>query len=332
MDKKLILKKIVEKQDLHIEESEFIFNQIFQGKLDEIEIASFLTALKVKGESPEEIAGAIKILDKKKVKIERGREFAIDTCGTGGDGKKCINVSTAVAITLSTAGIKVVKHGNSAQSGFLGSADILKEFNIPFNFDTDAAINFFKNNSFVFLFAPLYHPAMKYVVPIRKKLGFPTIFNFIGPFINPAEPDFQVTGISNMKNLENIVNALSKAGKQNIIIYSSEDGYDEISTKAPTRCFEINSEIKDFIIYPEDYFEPFEMPEVKDREDAKYMFIEAISGRSDELAKLISINAMLPFCRARGVDFKEGYNFCYDLIKSGKVLEKFKKLQNRKGN
>jgi anthranilate phosphoribosyltransferase len=330
MGKKEILQKLMEKHDLTIEESEFLFTDIFNGVLTDIEIASFLTALKVKGESPDEIAGAINILNRKKIKVEKSVEFAVDTCGTGGDGKKCINVSSAVAIVLSAAGINVVKHGNSAQSGFLGSADILDEFNIPIKLSANSATNYLENNNFVFLFAPFYHPAMKHVANVRKQLGFPTIFNFIGPFINPAEPDLQFTGINKTENLKKLVKALTRAGRKNVIIYSSIDGYDEISTNAPTECYEINSEIKNFRIYPEDFFTPFQMPEVKNKDEAKKLFLKAISGENDKLAKLVSINAMLPVSRIKNKSLKQSFDFCYDLIMSGEVMKKFKLLQNRK--
>ncbi len=327
MDKKIILKKIVEKEDLSMEESEFLFDLIFNGKLTDVEISAFLTGLKIKGESSDEIAGAMKILNKKKIKFRKDAKFAVDTCGTGGDGKKCINVSTAVAIVLATAGIKVVKHGNSAQSGFLGSADILKEFNIPIKLDNEKAKQYLEDSNFIFLFAPDFHPAMKYVGSVRKQLTFPTIFNFIGPFINPADPEFQITGINRVENLKKIVNALKKVGRRNIIIYSSEDGYDEVSTNAPTECFEINGEIKNFKIFPEKFFTPFKMPVVKNKKEAKSAFLNAISGRDDNLAKLVAINAMLLISKVKNLNLDDSYNYCYELIKKGKVLEQFNKMQ-----
>ena len=325
------LKKIIDKQNLSFEESSFLFEKLLSGEFSDVEIAAILTGLKLKGETIDEIAGAIMVLDEHKIKINKKRSPAIDTCGTGGDGKRCINVSTAVSLLLSSIGIPVVKHGNSAQSGKIGSADILKEFKIPFNLHKEDAEIFFEKNSFVFLFAPFYHPSMKIVTPIRKKLKIPTIFNFLGPFINPANPEFQVVGINRREMLMILSEAIKKAGKTNIVLYSSFDGYDEISTFAPTECYEVKEDyVKKFIIDPSKFFDKFPMPSVKNVEDAKEKFILAISGKDENLAKLIAINSMLPISYMKKINsLSDCFQIAYESIKNGKVLEKFYSLQRR---
>jgi anthranilate phosphoribosyltransferase len=326
-----IMNKIFQKQNLTLQESEDLFVKILSGSFKDVEIAAILTGLKLKGESIEEIAGALTVLDKFKLKIEKNKSPSIDTCGTGGDGKNCINVSTAVAILLSSMGIPVVKHGNSAQSGKIGSADILKEFGIPSNMKKEEAEKYLRANNFVFLFAPFYHPAMKFVAPVRKILSTPTIFNYLGPFINPANPEIQITGINRRDALEKLSDALLKAGKFNIILYSSFDGYDEISTKAPTECYEIRENyIKKFIIEPENFFNPFPMPRVKDIKQAKDMFLEAIKGEDENLSRLVALNASLGIKYIKEVDsFKDAYNIALKQIMSGKVFEKFLSLQQK---
>ncbi len=324
-----VLSKLFDKKDLSIEETQVLFEKIFSGELKDVEIAAILTSLKLKGEVVDEIAGAILAVDRFKIKVKKHKSPAIDTCGTGGDYKNCINVSTAVAILMSAIGEEVVKHGNSAQSGKIGSADILREFNIPCDLHKDEAEKFLQKHNFVFLFAPFYHPAMKYVAPIRKALKTRTIFNFIGPFVNPADPEIQFTGISNLDSMKKIVDALIKAGRKDIVIYSSYDGYDEFSTNAPTECYEIREDyVKKFRINPNDFFKPFQMPFVSDKDDAKSKFLDGISGADKNLAKLISLNSILPIKYIKGLNsFKESFDIAMDAIYSGLVLTKFRELQ-----
>ena len=331
MKEKKLLSKILNNKNLTFSESKTLFKKILQGEFKDIELSAILTGLKLKGESIEEIAGAITSLDKFKLKINKKLSPAIDTCGTGGDGKNCINVSTAVSILLSSLNIPVVKHGNSAQSGKIGSADILREFNIPYKMTKFEAEKFLSDNNFVFLFAPFYHPAMKHVALVRKSLGTPTIFNYLGPFINPANPELQITGINKRETLPKLSEALLKAGKFNIILYSSFDGYDEVSTNAPTECYEIRKNfIKKFTIKPEEFFKPFKMPEVKEVEDAKALFVSAIKGEDEKLTKLLALNASLGIKYFMETDsFKEAFNVALEAIQSGKVYEKFLSLQTK---
>jgi len=323
-----IMKKLFEKENLSFEEAQFLFEKILTGEVENNDVANILIALKLKGETSDEIAGAIKVLDLFKKRFPKNSVKTVDTCGTGGDGKKCFNISTAVAITVNAGGIPVTKHGNSAQSGFLGSADILEKFNIPVKMDLLEAKKYFSEKKFVFLYAPYFHPAMKNVAPVRKKLAVPTIFNFIGPFINPAEPEFQIIGVGKKEKLNDIVDAVKKLKRRNIVIYSSEDGYDEISSYAPTRCFEVNEEVGEFTINPEDFFEPFKMPVVKDENDAIEMFYNSISGEDDNLAKIVALNSAIIFYKMKDLkSIKEGFEYGYELIKSEKVLEKFNFLK-----
>ncbi len=325
-----IFGKLYEKNDLSFEESEHLFRKMLTGEVPEDDITNILLALKLKSETSDEIAGAVKVMDEFKVNFPKENSFCVDTCGTGGDGKNCLNISTAVAITVSADGIPVVKHGNCAQSGKIGSADILDLLGIPVKLDLQSAKKFFQKNNFVFLYAPQYHPSMKYVIGARKKLKVRTIFNFLGPLVNPANPDFQIIGIGDRDKLNVIADALIKLKRKNVILYSSFDGYDEISSIAPTQCYEINGNVKNFTIFPEDYFIPFKMPVIKDKNDAIARFMEAISGKNDNLAKLIALNSSLIFYKVKKVSLKIGYEYAYNLIKSGKVLEKFYELKGER--
>ncbi len=329
MEREKILKKVLNGVNLTVDESRILFENILSGVFVSEEISAVLTGLRIKGETSDEIAGAILAMNSKKVVVNKNSLEAVDTCGTGGDGKDCINVSTIVSIVVAAAGIPVVKHGNSAQSGKIGSADILKEFQIPSKLKKDEAEDFLNKNNFVFLFAPLYHPGMKYVGTVRKTLGVPTIFNFLGPFSNPVDPDFQTVGINNVEKLSIIAEAVKKAGKENVVIYSSVDGYDEFSTNAPTKYFEINGGIHGGVIKPEDFFEPFDMPRVSSRDEAKELFLKAIKGESEKLTNLVAFNAAFILKKMKKLkNLKEGYEYGYEIIKSGKAFEKFQQLCN----
>lgn len=329
MKKEKIIKKIFEKENLSIEESEFIFRNILTGQVEELEISNILLALKLKGETPSEIAGLIKVLDEFKVRFPKTVNYCVDTCGTGGDNKNCFNISTATAVVVSAGEIPVTKHGNSAQSGLIGSADILELLNIPIKLSIADGKKFLKDKKFVFLYAPQYHPSLKYVGSVRKKLGIRTIFNFVGPLINPAEPDFQIIGVGDRKVLNILIETSKRLKKKNLIFYSSMDGYDEISSFAPTECFYVNGEVKRILIKPEEFFTPFKMPVVKNKVEALELFKKAISGDDENLAKLLSLNASLIFYHSKKLNsIKEGYEYAYEIIKNKKAAEKLEELRS----
>ena len=320
--------KLYEKNSLSYEEAEFLFEKILTGEIDEIDLTNILLALSLKGESSDEIAAAINVIDNFKRRFERKISPAVDTCGTGGDGKKSFNISTAVAITVSAGDVPVVKHGNSAQSGVIGSADILEKFSIPVKIELQRAKKYFQKHKFVFLYAPYYHPAIKKVAQARKRLKIRTIFNFIGPFVNPANPDFQIIGIGDRKKLQTIIDAVKKSNKNNVIIYSSKDGYDEISSFAPTECYEINGEVNKFEINPEEFFKPFKMPIVNNEKVAKDIFEKALSGKDDKLKKIVAINCAPVFYKIKSLDsLKEGYDYALEILNKGKAKEKLEELK-----
>ena len=188
------LEKLLSGQDLTEEEIGTAFERIMSGGADDMEIAAFLVALRAKTESPAEIAGAAKVM-RSKVNRVRLEIDVIDTCGTGGDGARTFNISTAVAFVLAGAGHKVAKHGNRSVSSSSGSADCLEALGVPINLGPVEAAEAINEKGFAFLFAPNYHPSMKYAMPARRKLGIRTIFNVLGPLTNPAFASHQVIGV-----------------------------------------------------------------------------------------------------------------------------------------
>ena len=179
------IKKLKNKENLSFEESKSVFENMMTGMLKEEQIYNFLTLSSIKGETSDEIAGGVHVLRNKATQVNVPDE-TIDTCGTGGDGKNTLNISTAAALLLSSFGTKVAKHGNKSVSSKCGSADVLEKINININLGSKEVETSIKNYNFGFMFAPGYHSAMKYVGPVRKKIGKRTIFNLIGPLSSPA--------------------------------------------------------------------------------------------------------------------------------------------------
>lgn len=249
MDATVILNKLINRKDLTAEETESFLLEIINGTINNAQTGAILTALQMKGETTEEIYGFIKAMRKNMVPIKLNN--AIDVCGTGGDNYGSFNVSTTVAFVVAGAGVKVAKHGNRAASSQCGSADVLESLGVKINLNQEQTEEIFQKIGMVFLFAPLYHPAMKNIAIIRKELKVKTIFNYLGPFVNPSLPDKQLIGVPNEEVAKKLVIVAKKLGYQHIVIATSKDGMDEISIACKTTLFELkNKKIKKYTINP----------------------------------------------------------------------------------
>lgn len=327
MDK--IIAQINKGENLSFEEMVTFFDAMVNGKLTEAQIGAALVALRFKGENETDLAAAATVLNNYKIIFQTDRKNTIDTCGTGGDGKSTVNVSTIVSLTLASMGYYVVKHGNIAQSGRVGSADILEIAGIPTKLMDKEAQEFFEKNNMVFLFAQYYHPILKSVGKIRRELKIPTIFNYLGPMVNPADPDFQLLGINDVNKLDTYAKALVKLNKNNILVVSSKDGYDEISSSDITFARKVvNGKIEELTIEPNRFFKPFKMPVVKSSDEAEKLFYEAISGEDEKLNNIIAINTayLLELIE------KEEINILFEKVihqlKTKKVKAYFEKLRS----
>jgi anthranilate phosphoribosyltransferase len=325
-----ILKKINSGGDVGYEEALSLFDSMLSGGLTEAQIAAVLISIKFRGESIDYIAALVSIMLKHKKSFNIAVSGGIDTCGTGGDGKSTLNVSTAVSIILSSMGLPVVKHGNVAQSGVVGSADILSEMGMDLSYNGSSAENFFKKHGYVFMLAPNYHPALKNIGKVRREIAVPTIFNFVGPLVNPASPAFQIIGTGSDSAMKKIAGACGRIGRSGVIVYSSRDGYDEVSTNGITDCIFVNEgSITPFQIDPADFFRPFPMPVVKSRDEAIDLFARGLSGCDDRLTELLSINTALALFAAKGIDLKHGFDEAYGHIKKGLAAEKLNMITKR---
>ena len=233
--------KLIEKKDLSRQEAYDTMTEIMSGNASEPLIASFLTALRMKGEVVAEIAGCAQAMREKSTKIETKRANVIDTCGTGGDSLGTFNISTAAAIVASGAGAVVAKHGNRAISSRCGSADVLKALGVSIEIPKERVEQCLDNVGIAFLFAPLMHGAMKYAAPVRRELGIRTVFNVLGPLTNPAGAQRQVIGVFDGRLTELLARVLLDLGTERAMVVHGEGGLDEISTIGKT----LVSELKD---------------------------------------------------------------------------------------
>ena len=329
---KEIIEKLKNNQNLSFEQSKSVFENIMTGKIKEAEIEDFLLASSFKGETAEEIAGGVFILREKanKVKVP---DDTIDTCGTGGDGKNTLNISTAAALLLSSFGIKVAKHGNKSVSSKCGSADVLEKLNININLDPNDVEKNINVNNFGFMFAPGYHSAMKYVGPVRKKIGKRTIFNLIGPLSSPAGVKRQVVGVFDKKLLNIFAEALKNLNLKKAIIVNSQDGLDEISPYANTSIVELsNKTVKETILNPNDLgikADKFENIVGKGPDYNSEKMKEIFQGKDNDFSIAVCLNAAAGLIVAdKSNSFKEGYIKLRDHILSGKVMAHISKLQS----
>ena len=326
-----LINTISKNKDLTFEESKLIFLEIMSGKMNEDLIYKFLVDLAKKGETANEIAGGVYVLREKALKVKTDNNI-VDTCGTGGDGKNTLNISTASSLLLSSMGIKVAKHGNKALSSKCGSADVLEKLNININLGPKEVSKSIEINNFGFMFAPNYHSAMKFVGHIRKKIGKRTIFNLIGPLSSPANVKRQIVGVFSKKWLHPFASALKNLKTDHAWIVHSDDGMDEISPFAPTSVVELKkNEINEIKIDPIKLGIKANNPNNLLGKDPSYnaeKIIEIFSGVENEFTEAVSLNTAASLIVANKFkDFEASYNFSKKHIMSGDALNHLKKIQ-----
>ena len=328
---KKFLEKLKYKQDLTFEESKSAFELLMTGKATEDEIYNFLTLLSDKGEVANEIAGGVFILRQKSKRVNVNN--CVDTCGTGGDGMNTLNISTASALLLASMGTKVAKHGNKAVSSKCGSGDVLEALNIRIDQEPNDIEDSINNNNFGFMFAPNYHSAMRFVGPVRKKIGKRTIFNMIGPLSNPAHVDRQVIGVFDKKLLKIFAEGLKNLNIKFAWIVNSEDGLDEISPYTKTNVIQLKDGIiSEIVIDPKSLNINAEKFENLVGDDAKFnadKMIEIFKGKDNDFSKAVCLNAAAGLIVSEKFkEFLNAYNFSRDFILSGKTYSHLEKIQN----
>ena len=328
----LSLNKILGNKNLDMKEAEAAMYEIMSGKVSEIKLSSWLTALRMKGESPDEISGCASAMLKHANRIEVKDKNAVDVVGTGGDGSHTINISTASAIVASASGLTVAKHGNKAVSSRSGSADILTSMGVNINITPERMSACLNETGLAFLFAPLLHPAMKYAVPVRKELGIRTIFNILGPICNPANIKNAVIGVYSPALCRQIAEACRNLGFNRLMVVHGNDGLDEITTTASTKVCELrNGEISEYELYPMELGINYtNIEDIKgegpnrNAEILKDIFKGKLGGAKKDIIVLNSAAVLL----VGGIteDWKEAIKITDTIISSGKAMEKLESL------
>ena len=325
---KEILNRLIKYKTLNEVESKDILIRISNGELNNSQISSFLTVYMMRNITLQELKGFKDALIELCIKVDLKEFDTIDLCGTGGDGKDTFNISTLASFVTAGSGCKVAKHGNYGVSSGCGSSNVLESLGIKFTNDYDILKKAIDKSGICFLHAPLFHPAMKNVAPIRKELGMKTFFNMLGPLVNPSMPMKQIVGVFNLE-LARIYNyLLQKTDKKYSIIYSL-DGYDEISLTNDTKIYSNNSE-KNFSS-KEFGLEDIKPDEIKggiDIPKSSEIFMNVLNGNgSDSQNNVVCANAGLAISTSRGISLSEGFEAAKESLKSGKALNSFDKLK-----
>ncbi len=319
-----LFQKVYQKQDLSPEEARQAIHLIMSGSVTPVQIAAFLTALHLKGETEAEITSFAEGMREKADGYKYDGDL-LDTCGTGGDKKGIFNVSTAVAIVVSSCQVTVAKHGNRAVSSSSGSADILKSLGANIELETSQVAQALERLHLGFLFAQTFHPAMRYVAPVRKELGVRTIFNILGPLANPLHANSQLMGIFDFDLLTVMIGVLRNMGLKNAMVVHSRDGFDEISIFAETDAyyFQSNGPTRHLVINPADFGLRYASSAladiiVTDEYQAKSVFTGAIRGVNSAARDMVILNAAYALWLVGKVENPaQGMRLASDMIQSG---------------
>lgn len=315
-----------------LQAQEFLVYIIEDAAITDEQITEALTMLTEKSVTADEICGFIDAMRARMVKLPYKSE-AIDTCGTGGDKSGTFNISTAAAILLAGGGVTVAKHGNRAATSRCGSADVLEVLKIPVNLPSEQAFKALNDHGFVFLFAPQYHPALKRLIMVRKQLGFPTVFNLLGPLLNPGGIKRQVVGTFSLKNAELLAEVMSQMGYEHALVLTSDDGLDEAGLAAPVNLFEVKgSDISKNRIQAADFgLETAAVADLTggDAEENARIITEALQPAETLSAhqRVIIFNAALGFYVAGETQtIAEGVKLAQETLQSGKGAAKIEEL------
>ena len=329
------IKKLSFGEDLNFDLATSAMEDILSGDATEAQIGAFVTALSVKGETPNEIAGMAEVMRSKSLQVKSDYPL-VDTCGTGGDASNSFNISTASAFVVAGAGVKVAKHGNRAMSGSSGSADVLEALGANIDLGPKSVETCLNETGFGFMFAQRFHPSMKFAAGPRKEIGIRTVFNILGPLTNPAQAKFQLIGASHKTIAKKIIEVLKILKSKHSIVAYGEDGLDEISLSGGTHIWELkNGIITERSIKPSDLGLPFvDNAEIKinnPNESAKILE-KVLSGQETPARFLVLANAGTALVAAEKAEtFIDGVTIATKSIDSGsalKVLKSYIKLSN----
>ncbi|MBI5663930.1 MAG: anthranilate phosphoribosyltransferase [Nitrospirae bacterium] len=325
------IKLSVESKDLSEEQMTGVMRDIMEGKATDAQIGALLTALRMKVETVEEITGAAKVMREKVTGI-KAPPYTVDTCGTGGDMSHTFNISTTTAIVVAACGVPVAKHGNRSVSSSCGSADVLEALGIKIDLEPGKVERCLEQTGFGFMFAPLFHPAMKYAIGPRKEMGIRTVFNILGPLTNPARAERQVLGVFSDKLTEPMARVLGNLGVRHAFVVHGEDGLDEITNTDKTRVTELkNGTINTYFISPDDFnFKKAEKSDLKGGnagQNAK-ITLDILNGEKGPRRDIVLMNAAAALVAGdKAKDFNEAVALASKAIDSGAALNKLEEVK-----
>jgi len=326
------ISKVTKGENLTQKEANGVMNEIMEGNATDAQIGSFLTALKMKGETPEEITGCAQVMREKALPLRSRHSVLVDTCGTGGDGTGTFNISTTAAFVAAGAGLAVAKHGNRSVSSQSGSADVLEALGIKIDLAPNEVEQVLNKIGIGFLYAPNFHKAMKYAVGPRKEIGIRSIFNILGPLTNPARAQYQVVGVYDPKLTEIVARGLEGLGVEAAFVVHGAGGLDELSTLGPSKITQLNKgSIKTFEISPEDFGLPRSRLNSLKGGNAQHnaeITRKVLSGEKGPHRDIVVINAAAVFSAAGLTgSLEEGVKLAQNTIDSGQALDKLEELK-----
>ena len=325
------LNKIVKRENLNEEQMSQMITEIFSGDITDAQIGAMMAALATKGETFEELAGAARAMRRKALRIQTSTTTVVDTCGTGGDGAHTFNISTTTSFVVSACGVTVAKHGNRSVSSQCGSADLLEALGVKLDTAPEIVEEAVQDIGIGFLFAPLYHGAMRFAAKARKEVGLRSIFNMLGPLTNPAGANCQLLGVYAPELTEMFAHALQLLGAKRAFVVHGHDGLDEISVCAPTRISELKDGlIRTYDISPEQFFnekaKPADLLGGNPEENAQ-ITRNILNGEKGPKRNVILINAAAALVAAgQAEDFKQGILIAEKAIDDGSATRKMEAL------
>jgi anthranilate phosphoribosyltransferase len=321
----------IEGQNLSEEQMVGAMRDIMEGNATDAQIGAFLTAMRMKGETVQEITGAAKVMREKVTGI-KSPENTVDTCGTGGDMSHTFNISTTSAIVVAACGVPVAKHGNRSVSSSCGSADVLEALGIKIDLEPQKVEQCLEETGFGFMFAPLFHPAMKYAIGPRKEMGVRTVFNILGPLTNPAGAERQVLGVFSDKLTEPMASVLGNLGARHAFVVHGEDGLDEITNTDNTRITELkNGKVNTYYLSPEEFgltkSDKASLAGGNAVDNAR-ITVEILKGGKGPKRDIVVMNAAAALCAGdKAEGFHEGVEKAAHAIDSGAALKKLEEVK-----
>lgn len=331
MEIKQAIARAIEAQNLSADEMNQVMQQIMTGETTDAQIAAFLVALRLKGETVDEIVGAARVMRQLSTRVEVSAEHLVDTCGTGGDGSSLFNVSTASAIVAAACGARVAKHGNRSVSSSSGSADVLEAADVRIDLNADQVARCIEEVGVGFMFAPAHHGAMKYAIGPRREIATRTIFNLLGPLTNPASAPNQVLGVFSPAWVRPLAEVLRELGSQHVMVVHGSEGLDEISCQGTTHVCELNQgEIREYQISPADLgVEPVGLDSLRagDPQSSLTLVRQGIGEWGSDAATMVALNAGAAlYVSGVANSHAEGVALAQDAIASGLAKNKLTEL------